>query len=109
MLQIKIQEVNGNLSKHHKDLESRKRFIESKLQSLDQQCSGLDSYLKVLESSKEKRDVQRSKYNIADGMRQMFDPFEMVARAHHVCPCWERCYDCRGHTNLMCIERMQYS
>lgn len=90
VLQVKIQEVNSNLSKHHKDLESRKRYIESKLQSLDQQCSGIDSYLKVLESAKEKRDVQRSKYNIADGMRQMFDPFERVARANHVCPCCER-------------------
>lgn len=38
----------------------------------------------------EKRDVQKSKYNIADGMRQMFDPFERVARAHHICPCCER-------------------
>lgn len=31
-----------------------------------------------------------SKYNIADGMRQMFEPFERVARAHHICPCCER-------------------
>ena len=31
-----------------------------------------------------------SKYNIADGMRQMFDPFETVARAQHICPCCER-------------------
>lgn len=23
-------------------------------------------------------------------MRQMFDPFERVARAHHICPCCER-------------------
>lgn len=23
-------------------------------------------------------------------MRQMFDPFERVARAHHFCPCCER-------------------
>ncbi|KAG0456074.1 hypothetical protein HPP92_023862 [Vanilla planifolia] len=38
----------------------------------------------------EKKDVQKSKYNIADGMRQMFDPFERVARAHHICPCCER-------------------
>lgn len=38
---------------------ARKRFIEFKLQSLDQQCSGIDSYPKVLESSKEKRDVQK--------------------------------------------------
>lgn len=27
---------------------------------------------------------------MADGMRQMFDPFERVARAHHICPCCER-------------------
>ncbi|BAT86669.1 hypothetical protein VIGAN_04434300 [Vigna angularis var. angularis] len=107
MLQIKIQEVNCNLSKHHKDLESRKRFIESKLQSLDQQCSGLDSYLKVLESSKEKRDVQRSKYNIADGMRQMFDPFERVARAHHVCPCCERPFSPEEEDNFVKKQRVK--
>ncbi|KAL9332842.1 hypothetical protein ACSQ67_002452 [Phaseolus vulgaris] len=107
MLQMKIQEVNGNLSKHHKDLESRKRFIESKLQSLDQQCSGLDSYLKVLESSKEKRDVQRSKYNIADGMRQMFDPFERVARAHHVCPCCERPFSPEEEDNFVKKQRVK--
>lgn len=34
--------------------------------------------------------ISCSKYNIADGMRQMFDPFERVARAHHICPCCER-------------------
>lgn len=43
-------------------LTARKRFIESKLQSLDSQCSGIDSYLKVLESSKEKRDVQKRSF-----------------------------------------------
>lgn len=29
---------------------------------------------------------------MADGMRQMFDPFERVARAHHICPCCERSF-----------------
>ncbi|KAK2973610.1 hypothetical protein RJ640_027520 [Escallonia rubra] len=46
-----------------------------------------------LPSDKEwKKEVTQalSKYNIADGMRQMFDPFERVARAHHICPCCER-------------------
>ncbi|GFY83903.1 DNA repair-recombination protein [Actinidia rufa] len=100
MLQMKIQDVNNNLSKLHKDMNSlilikviclaRKRFIESKLQSLDQQSVSIDSYIQVLDLAKEKRDVQKSKYNIADGMRQMFDPFERVARAHHICPCCER-------------------
>lgn len=110
---------------------ARKRFIESRVQSLDPQAI-IDSYLQVLDLAKEKRDMQKryldlktfrgqckwsrihfgsvlvtkasvclifspifwfvtcSKYNIADGMRQMFDPFERVARAHHICPCCER-------------------
>lgn len=39
--------------------EARKRFIESKLQSLDKQTPSIDFYIKVLESAKEKRDVQK--------------------------------------------------
>lgn len=35
-------------------------------------------------------DVVTSEYSMANGMRQMFDPFERVARAHHYCPCCER-------------------
>ncbi|XP_058759511.1 DNA repair protein RAD50 [Vicia villosa] len=107
VLQMKIQEVDNNLSKHHKDMESRKRFIESKLQSLDEQCSGIDSYLKHLESVKEKRDVQKSKYNIADGMRQMFDPFERVARAHHFCPCCERSFSAEEEDSFVMKQRVK--
>ncbi|CAK8567104.1 unnamed protein product [Lathyrus sativus] len=107
VLQMKIQEVDNNLSKHRKDMESRKRFIESKLQSSDQQCSGIDSYLKHLESVKEKRDVQKSKYNIADGMRQMFDPFERVARAHHICPCCERSFSPEEEDSFVMKQRVK--
>ncbi|WJX33343.1 DNA repair protein rad50 [Trifolium repens] len=107
VLQMKIQEVDNSLSKHRKDMESRKRFIESKLQSLDQQFSRIDSYLKVLESAKEKRDVQKSKYNIADGMRQMFDPFERVARAHHFCPCCERSFSAEEEDSFVKKQRVK--
>ncbi|KAI3424599.1 Zinc-hook domain-containing protein [Psidium guajava] len=107
MLQMKIQEANDSLSKHHKDLESRKRFIESKLLSFDQQSSGIDAYPTVLESAKEKRDVQKSKHNIADGMRQMFDPFERVARAHHVCPCCERPFSAEEEDDFVKKQRVK--
>ncbi|XP_057959877.1 DNA repair protein RAD50 [Malania oleifera] len=107
LLQMKMQEANNNLSKLHKDVESRKRYIESKLQSLDQQSSDIDSYLKVLEMAKEKRDVQKSKYNIADGMRQMFDPFERVARAHHVCPCCERPFSAEEEDEFVKKQRVK--
>ncbi|KAG2332827.1 hypothetical protein Bca52824_004007 [Brassica carinata] len=73
MLQMKIQEVDNSLSKHHKDTESRKRYIESKLQALKQESFTIDAYPRLLDS----------KYNMATGLRQMFEPFEQVAREHH--------------------------
>ncbi|XP_065862740.1 DNA repair protein RAD50 [Euphorbia lathyris] len=107
VLQMKIQEANNNLPKLRRDLDSRKRFIESKLQSLDQQYSTIDSYLKVLESAKDKRDDQTSKYNIAAGMKQMFDPFERVARAHHICPCCERPFSAEEEDEFVKKQRLK--
>ncbi|XP_010557042.1 PREDICTED: DNA repair protein RAD50 isoform X2 [Tarenaya hassleriana] len=109
MLQMKIQEVNNSLSKHQKDKESRKRYIESKLQVLNQESYTIDAYPKLLESAKERRDVQKSKYNIADGMRQMFDPFERVARAHHVCPCCERPFSAEEEDSFVKKQRVKAS
>ncbi|KDP39329.1 hypothetical protein JCGZ_01086 [Jatropha curcas] len=88
-------------------LTTRKRFIESKLQFLDQQSVTIDLYLKVLDSAKEKKDVQKSKYNIADGMRQMFDPFERVARAHHMCPCCERPFSVEEEDEFVKKQRVK--
>ncbi|XP_038891814.1 DNA repair protein RAD50 isoform X2 [Benincasa hispida] len=107
MLQMKIQEVNCNLSRYQKEMESRKRFVESKLQSLDPHSFSVDLYLKALEGAKEKKDVQKSKYNIADGMRQMFDPFERVARAHHVCPCCERPFTAEEEDEFVKKQRVK--
>ncbi|PIA35916.1 hypothetical protein AQUCO_03400067v1 [Aquilegia coerulea] len=90
MVQMKIQDVKSNLSKFQKDKDARKRLIESKFQSLVLQSLEIESFPDTLHEAMEKRDVLKSKHNIADGMRQMFDPFERVARAHHVCPCCER-------------------
>ncbi|XP_054820510.1 DNA repair protein RAD50 isoform X2 [Prosopis cineraria] len=109
MLQMKINEINNNLSKHRKDMESRRRFIESKLQSLDPQSSEVDSYLKVLEASKAKRDELTSKCNVADGMRQMFDPFEKLARARHLCPCCERPFSPEEEDDFVKKQRVKAS
>lgn len=108
-MQLKIQEVNNNLAKHHKDKDSRRRVIESKLQTLDQQSGSIEFYIKVLDVAKEKRDVHKSKYNIADGMRQMFDPFERVARAHHICPCCERPFSAEEEDEFVKKQRVKAS
>ncbi|KAL6293483.1 hypothetical protein ACE6H2_001625 [Prunus campanulata] len=106
MLEMRVQEVNNNLSKHRKDMDSKRRYIESKLQALDQQSFTADSYPKVLDSAKEKRDVEKRKYNFADGMRQMFDPFERVARANHICPCCERPFSLEEEDEFVKKQRM---
>ncbi|KAL3619971.1 DNA repair protein rad50 [Castilleja foliolosa] len=130
-LQLKIQQDNSNLSKLHQNLEfsevaastcffgyldrrlslifgrARRRFVESKLQSLDPQSGGIDSYLQVLEIAKEKRNVMISKYNIADGMRRMFDPFEKVARAHHMCPCCDRPFSANEEDEFVKKQRVK--
>ncbi|KAF5199763.1 Dna repair protein rad50 [Thalictrum thalictroides] len=90
VVQMKIQDVKSNLSKFQKDMDARKRLIESKFQTLVLQSFDIEFFPNALHEAMEKRDVLKSKHNIADGMRQMFDPFERVARAHHVCPCCER-------------------
>ncbi|KAJ3675731.1 hypothetical protein LUZ60_004773 [Juncus effusus] len=91
LVQMKIHDATNHLSKLQKDLDAKRRFLDSKLQTLLQQHSPApESFPDALTEAMEKRDVQKSKYNIADGMRQMFDPFERVARAHHICPCCER-------------------
>ncbi|XP_020111752.1 DNA repair protein RAD50 [Ananas comosus] len=90
LVQMKIQDTKAHLSKLQKDMDAKRRFLDSKLQSLIAASLDIDSFPKFLLDAMEKRDVQKSKYNIADGMRQMFDPFERVARAHHICPCCER-------------------
>ncbi|KAL8255468.1 hypothetical protein R6Q59_030535 [Mikania micrantha] len=106
-VQLKLQDVANNLAKLHKDKDSRKRVIESKLQTLDQQSASIESYIKVLDVAKEKRDVHKSKYNIADGMRQMFDPFERVARAHHICPCCERPFSAEEEDDFVRKQRVK--
>ncbi|CAN8315648.1 unnamed protein product [Cochlearia groenlandica] len=109
MLQMKIQEVNNSLSKHHKDTESRKRYIESKLQALKQESFTIDAYPRLLESAKDKRDVQKSKYSMANGMRQMFEPFEKVAREHHFCPCCERSFSAEEEDTFVKKQRVKAS
>ncbi|CAI9117568.1 OLC1v1018973C1 [Oldenlandia corymbosa var. corymbosa] len=106
-LQMKIQEVNTNLSKLHKDLESRRKFVESNLQSWDQQSVGIDSYPEALDTSKKRRDDLTSQYNMSAGMRQMFDPFEKVAREYHFCPCCERPFSAEEEDDFVRKQRVK--
>ncbi|PPS05824.1 hypothetical protein GOBAR_AA14813 [Gossypium barbadense] len=113
-LEIQISDVNlSSLDDREKNLQveidrkTRKKFLEARLNSLEKQSFTIDSYPQVLETAKEKKDVHKSKYNIADGMRQMFDPFERVARAHHICPCCERPFSAEEEDEFVKKQRVK--
>ncbi|MED6119967.1 DNA repair protein rad50 [Stylosanthes scabra] len=89
-LQMKMEEIKTNLYKHKRDLESKKRHVETKLQSLDPQCPGIHSYPKMLESFKENRDYKISKYKSEEGIQNTLDYYEKEARTKHACPCCDR-------------------
>ncbi|GLT97735.1 hypothetical protein SLE2022_152840 [Rubroshorea leprosula] len=107
MLQVKIQEINNNLSKHHKDIDSKKRFIESRVKSLDQHSFTIDSYPKALETAKETRDELKRKYNLAGGMRLIYDPFLSIARDKHFCPCCERPFSAEEEDQFVSKQRVK--
>lgn len=90
LVDMKIQETNNNFSKYQRDREAKRRFFETRIQSLIQLQVDIDGYPAVLQDAIQQRDVRKSQHDIADGMRRMFEPFERVARANHVCPCCER-------------------
>ncbi|KAH9318277.1 hypothetical protein KI387_020046, partial [Taxus chinensis] len=90
LVESRMQEASNNLAKYQRDREARSRYFETKLQSLVRLPLDIEGFPGVLEDAIEKRNMRKSQHDIADGMRRMFDPFERVARANHVCPCCER-------------------
>ncbi|KAK1259931.1 DNA repair protein RAD50 [Acorus gramineus] len=93
-LKKEISHALGLYKKEYEDLNAKSIEAEKEVKLVQMKIEDVsfdpDSFPKLVLEALEKRDVQKSKYNIADGMRQMFDPFERVARAHHMCPCCER-------------------
>ncbi|XP_068655363.1 DNA repair protein RAD50 isoform X2 [Aristolochia californica] len=90
LVQMKREDLNNNLNKFHKDMEAKRRFIDSKLQALAQISFEVESFPKVLLDAMEKRDAQKSNYDAAKGMKDLFEPFESSARLRHACPCCDR-------------------
>lgn len=109
LLQMKIQEINSNLAKLEKDKDSRKRVIESKLQSVGSQSCSVESYIHALDKAKEKCDYHKRRYNMAGGLIQMFEPFEQVARENHKCPCCERPFSAEEEDEFVRKQRTNAS
>ncbi|PUZ75604.1 hypothetical protein GQ55_1G193800 [Panicum hallii var. hallii] len=107
LAQSKVSDAKEQLTKLQKDLDAKRRFLDSKLQSISQISADVDMFPKVLQDAKNKRDEQKRLESYANGMRQMFVPFEQVARDRHVCPCCERAFTPDEEDEFVKKQRMQ--
>ncbi|MCO5576260.1 hypothetical protein L7F22_030069 [Adiantum nelumboides] len=69
----------------------------------------LDAFSSNLQEAIEKKEVRKSQHDMADGMRRMFEPFEKVARANHVCPCCERPFSPQEEDDFVKKQRIKSS
>ncbi|WVZ75334.1 hypothetical protein U9M48_023400 [Paspalum notatum var. saurae] len=106
LAQCKVSDAREQLSKLRKDMDAKRRFLELKLQSISQTSADIDMFPKVLQDAMNKRDEQKRKVSYANGMREMFGPFEQVARDSHMCPCCERAFTPEEEDEFIKKQRM---
>ncbi|KAF7009425.1 hypothetical protein CFC21_023963 [Triticum aestivum] len=92
LAQMKISAARSHLSKLQKDLDAKRNHLNSKLQPITKVSVDINTYPKILKDAMDDRDKQTNTYNYAKGMRQMYEPFEKVARQQHKCPCCDRVF-----------------
>lgn len=107
LAQSKVSDSREQISKLQKDMDAKRRFLDSKLQSISQTSAGIDMFPKVLQDAMNKRDELKRNETLANGMRQMFVPFEHVAREKHMCPCCERAFTPEEEDIFVKKQRMQ--
>ncbi|KAL5208788.1 hypothetical protein ABZP36_033223 [Zizania latifolia] len=92
LVQMKIHDARNHLSKLRKELDAKRNIMELKLQTITKISADINMFPKLLKDAMEERDKQKSQFNYAKGMREMYEPFEKVAREHHLCPCCQRAF-----------------
>ncbi|KAM0875920.1 hypothetical protein ACQ4PT_036493 [Festuca glaucescens] len=90
--QMKVDGARSRLSKFQKDLDAKRKHLNAKLQSITKVSVDINKYPKILKDAMDDRDKHRNQYNLAKGMRIMYDPYEKIARDSHKCPCCDRAF-----------------
>uniref|UniRef100_A0ACD5Z3N4 Uncharacterized protein n=1 Tax=Avena sativa TaxID=4498 RepID=A0ACD5Z3N4_AVESA len=90
--QMKVDGARSRLSKFQKDLDAKTKHLSAKLQSITKVSVDINTYPKILKDAMDDRDKHRNQYNLAKGMRIMYDPYEKIARESHKCPCCDRAF-----------------
>lgn len=92
LVRMKIDAAKSHLSKLQKVLDGKRNHVNSKLQTIAKVSVDINAYPKILKDAMDERDKQTNNFSYAKGMRQMYEPFEKVARQHHKCPCCDRAF-----------------
>uniref|UniRef100_A0A0E0G6V4 DNA repair protein RAD50 n=1 Tax=Oryza nivara TaxID=4536 RepID=A0A0E0G6V4_ORYNI len=71
---------------------TKRSYVESKLQSITKMSADINMFPKHLKDAMDEREKQKNNLSYAKGMRQMYEPFENLARELHMCPCCQRAF-----------------
>lgn len=92
LVQMKILDARSHLSKLQKELDAKRSYVESKLQSITKMSADINMFPKHLKDAMDEREKHKNNLSYAKGMRQMYEPFENLARELHMCPCCQRAF-----------------
>lgn len=109
LVALKLQDARVELSAAQRDRDAKKKVILTRLSSLRDVQVDIDAFSSNLQGAIGKKDVCKSQHDMADGMRRMFEPFERVARANHVCPCCERPFTPQEEDDFVKKQRVKSS
>lgn len=109
MVSLKLQDAQAEFSGAQRDRDAKRKVLLTRLNSMWEAQVDVEAFSTYLQDAVEKKDVRKSQHDMADGMRRMFEPFEKVARANHVCPCCERPFTPQEEDEFVKKQRVKSS
>lgn len=109
MVSLKLQDARAEFSGAQRDRDAKRKVLLTRLNSMWEAQVDVEAFSTYLQDAVEKKDVRKSQHDMADGMRRMFEPFEKVARANHVCPCCERPFTPQEEDEFVKKQRVKSS
>ncbi|KAI5081778.1 hypothetical protein GOP47_0001521 [Adiantum capillus-veneris] len=109
LVSLKLQDARAELSSAQRDRDAKRKVILSRLSAMREVQVDIEAFSSNLQEAIEKKEIRKSQHDMADGMRRMFEPFEKVARANHVCPCCERPFTPQEEDDFVKKQRIKSS
>lgn len=105
----RIQETSSSFSKYQRDRDAKRRMLLGRLENILGKNVDIADFQEQLSAAVNEKDKCKSEHDLAKGMKQMFDPFEKVARSKHACPCCERGFNSEEEDDFVKKQRVNAS